>query len=270
VRSDFKPTSEAAGSYFLGGFAQFAYAAGQAAVHSRNLSNGSMESAASQLAAIRGTNWDLLDESDQRLTALRIVVAREWVYQSARKPEILRALSEETVGSLALSRRADLLNGIASRNWRQVWNSITTPELLVLGGRHSQHFKTEPWPSEAAASLRSIEGKNDGSRLNVLGAIPYHILGCNHPHLHSDAPYEEYERHFPVEMGERSAEFKVFLAFQADRLGLQPGILGQFAERLVLKAFRKAQMTDYRDWRSLLNAYASVGTTDLQQGLENE
>lgn len=270
VPSDFNPTSEAAGSYFLGGFAQFAYAAGLAAVHSKDLSNGSMESAAAQIATLRSTGWDLLDESDQRLTALRIVVAREWIYEAARKPEILRALGEETVGLLSLSRRADLLNGIASRSWREVWNSITTPELLALGGRYSHRFKAESWPSEAAASLRSVEGRNNGSRLNILGAIPYHIFGCNHPHLHSDAPYEEYEHHFPAEMGERSAEFKIFLVFQADRLGLQPGMLGQFAEKLALKAFRKAQMTDYRDWRSLLNAYASMDTKDLQQELKDE
>ncbi|HEV2731499.1 MAG TPA: hypothetical protein VGV15_15820, partial [Terriglobales bacterium] len=270
VPSDFKPKSEAAGSYFLGGFAQFAGSAGLAAVHSKNLGGASMESTASQLATIRSGGWDLLDESDQRLIALRIVVAREWVYESARKPELLRALNEETMGLLSLSRRADLLNGIASRDWRRVWESITLPELLALGGRYAKHFKSDPQPSEAVAALLSTEAKNDGSRLNTLGPIPAYTFGCNHPHLHSDAPYEEYEHHLPVEMGERSAEFKLFLAFQADRLGLQPEVVDRLAEKLARKAFRKAQMTDYRDWRSLLNAYASVDTKDLEQGLENE
>jgi hypothetical protein len=88
--------------------------------------------------------------------------------------------------------------------------------------------------------------------------------------LLSDAPYEEYERHLPVEMGERSAEFNLFLVFQGDRLGLQPESLEKVDEILAVKAFRKAQMTDYRDWRSLLNAYASINPADLTQAIPHE
>ena len=58
VSSDFRSKSEAAGSYFLGGFAQFAYSAGLAEAYTNG---GSMESMASQLATIRSTSWDLLD-----------------------------------------------------------------------------------------------------------------------------------------------------------------------------------------------------------------
>jgi hypothetical protein len=265
LASEFNASSEAAGSYFVGGFVQFAYSAGMAAVHSKNLA-GSAESMAAQLATIRSAEWEWLDESDLRLTALRIIVAREWVYESARQPELLRALSEQTVGLLSLSRRADLLNGIASHEWRRTWDSITLPELLALGGRYVKQFPNDPWPSQATVALRAAEKTARDWRLNTLGPIPTHIFGCNHPHLLSDAPYEEYERHLPSEMGERSAEFKLFLAFQGDRLGLQPEMLENIDEKLAVKAFRKAQMTDYRDWRSLLNAYASVNITDLEQG----
>lgn len=267
--SEFTASSEAAGSYFTGGFVQFAYSAGMAAVHSKNLA-GSTESMAAQLATIRSSEWEWLDESDQRLAALRIIVAREWIYESARQPELLRALSEQTVGLLSLSRRAALLNGISSREWRRVWDSITLPELLILGGRYAKQFPNDPWSSQATVALRAAEKTDRGWRLNTLGPIPTHIFGCNHPHLLSDAPYEEYERHLPAEMGERSAELKLFLAFQADRMGLQPEVLENVDEKLAIKAFRKAQMTDYRDWRSLLNAYASVDAADLEQAIRND
>jgi hypothetical protein len=171
---------------------------------------------------------------------------------------------------LSLSRRADLLNGISSRDWRRAWDSITLPELFVLGARYSRQFSADPWPSEATAALRAAEKNNGDGSLNILGAIPGHIFGCNHPHLLSDAPYEEYERHLPVEMGERSAEFNLFLVFQGDRLGLQPESLEKVDEILAVKAFRKAQMTDYRDWRSLLNAYASINPADLTQAIPHE
>jgi len=97
VASDFNVTSERGGSYFVGGFAQFPYSAGLAAAHSKNLAGG-VESMAAQLATIRSVDWDRFTESDQRLTALRIIVAREWIYESVRKPDLLRALSEETMG----------------------------------------------------------------------------------------------------------------------------------------------------------------------------
>lgn len=269
VETEFTLSSEGAGSYFVGGFAQFAYYAGEAAMHSKNL-GGTSESLAAQLATIRSTDWDRIDESCQRLAALRVIVAREWVYESARKPEVLRALGDETMGLLSLSRRAQLLDGIVARDWRRAWDSITLPEMFALGARYSKRFPTDPWPSEAAVALRDKEKTHTDGQLNVLGPIPTHIFGCNHPHLLSDAPYEEYERHLPAEMGERSAEFKLFLAFQSDRLGLQPDTLDNVDEKLALKAFRKAQMVDYRDWRSLLNAYASISSADLEQAIHND
>jgi tetratricopeptide (TPR) repeat protein len=269
ISSDFAVSSETIGSYFIGGFAQFAYSAGLAAAYSKNL-GGSKETMAAQLASIRSADWERLDESDQRLAALRVIVAREWIYESARQPDVYRALSESTMGLLSLSRRAQLLNGISSRDWPRAWNSITLPELFALGARYPKQFHTDPWPSEATPALRAAEKTHDDGRLNVLGPIPSHIFGCNHPHLLSDAPYEEYERHLPSEMAERSAEFNLFLVFQGDRLGLGPESLEKVDEPLAVKAFRKAQMTDYRDWRALMNAYSSVTPADLTQAIRHE
>jgi len=268
--SDFNQSSEGIGSYFVGGLAQFALAVGKAASVGWKAGgpSGSVSFAA-LVAAIRSAAWDRLEESDQRLASLRITVAREWIYMSASQPEAFRALGEDTMGVLSLSRRADLLNGIEEGNWREVWESVTLPDLFQLGGKYLERFRTDLWNSPLTASLRSLVAGNDGSRLNILGPIPYRSFGCNHPHLVADAPYEEYEsKMFPDELAQRSAEFKLFLAFQADTLGVEPSDLGDIAETLAAKAFRSTQMTDFKDWRSLLAGFASIKPKDIRQALE--
>ena len=83
------------------------------------------------------------------------------------------------------------------------------------------------------------------------------------------APYEEFEhRFFPVESAERWAEFKLFLAFQADLAGEDAPELSRIAEPLAAKAFRSAQSTDFHDWRSLLAGYASITTSDIRKALQ--
>jgi len=269
LESAFRPDSEGSGSYFSGGFATFALAAGGAA--SARWRTGSPAATAvvgAEIAAIRSANWDLLEESDQRLVGLRIEVAREWVFESTRLPEALRGLNEETMGLLSPTRRSDLLNGIEVKDWRKIWDSITVPDLFALGSRYLDRFKTDPWSSPVASTLRSVAAANDGSRLRILGAITYHAFGCAHPDLLHDAPYEVYERHLlPDEMAERSAEFKLFLAFRADGIGVEPKALADVAEPLAAKAFLAARMTDFGDWRSQLAAYASITPNDLQQAL---
>jgi hypothetical protein len=270
VPAEFFPESQGAGSYFLGGFAQFGLAAGIAAgVGWKTASHSASDAVAAQIAAIRGSTWDRLEEADLRLLSLRIAVGREWILESARRPEAFQALTEETAGLLSLSRRADLLNSIEARNWQKVWDSITVPDLFALGGRYLDHFAIDPWPSPVTVELRAVSRVDDGSRLNILGSIPYRAFGCSHPHLLADAPYEEYEQHlFPTEIAERAAEFKLFLAFRADSVGVEPGELARVAEPLAAKAFRSAELTDAHDWRSLLAAFAAVTADDLKQALE--
>jgi hypothetical protein len=73
---------------------------------------------------------------------------------------------------------------------------------------------------------------------------------------------------FPSEVGERAAEFKLSLAYLADRVGVGPAALADVAEPLLDKAFRSAQLTEPRDWRSLLAAYASINAADLETALQ--
>ncbi len=270
AESRFQKESTGAGSYFVGGFAQFAEATGSAAATGwKTAGHGGREAIAAEIAAIRSTDWDQLKESDQRFASLRIECAREWIFESARRPAEFQALSEDSVGLLSLTRRAELLSGIQSRDWGQVWNAVTLPDLFALGGRFLERFKTDPWPSPVLSALRSVSASNDGSRLALLGAVTYHAFGCSHPHLQANAPYEEYEHHLLAgEVAERSAEFKLFLVRLADNLGVDPPALAGVAETLAAKAFRNAQMSDYRDWRSLQAAYSSISPNDLKQALE--
>ncbi len=270
AESQFTKESEHAGSYFAGGFAQFALSAGTAAGDGwKTGGHAGEEAIAAEIAAVRSAVWQHLEESDQRLVTLRIEAAREWVIESARNPEVKRALSEETLGLLSLSRRAELLGGIEDRNWNQVWNAVTLPDLFTLGGKYLERFKTDAWASPVTAALRAVSAANNGSRLAVLGAVTYHSFGCSHAHLQPNAPYEEYARHmFPDEIAERSAEFKLYLVLQADALGVPPAALGGIAEALAAKAFRNAQMADFRDWRALLSAYSSISARDLSQALQ--
>jgi tetratricopeptide (TPR) repeat protein len=270
TESRFVPESRGTGSYFEGSFALFGVAAGEAAMVGWKMGGGSAgAAAAAQIAALRSTIWDSLEEADQRLLCLRIAIAREWIFESARVPDAFRALSDETIGLLSLSRRADLLNGIKARDWRKAQEAVTLADLLALGGKYLDHFKSDPWPSPVDVELREVAASNDGSHLSLLGPLRNQVFGCSHPHLLPDAPYEEYERHlFPSDIAQRTAEFKLFLASLADSVGVEPIDLANVAEPLAAKAFGAAQMTDPHDWRSLLAAYASVSARDLETALQ--
>jgi len=270
AESRFVPQSQGTGSYFEGGFALFGVGAGQAAVVGwKSGAGSSADAAVAQIASVRSTIWDSLTEVDQRLLALRIAIADEWIFESARVPEAFEALNDATIGLLSLSRRADLLNGIKARDWRKAQEAVTLADRLSLGGKYLERFKSDPWPSPVAVELREVAGENTAPHLDVLGPLRHHALGCPHSHLLLDAPYEEYERHlFPSEVAERAAEFKLYLAYLADGAGVGPAALADVAEPLLDKAFRSAQLTEPRDWHSLLAAYASVSAADLETALQ--
>ncbi len=209
--STFVPDSEGLGSHLEGGFAQFALTSGFAVASGwKQGGQGGPAVIAEQIAAIRSALWDQAEESDQRLVTLRVLAAREWIVQSAQDADLAQALNEETSGLLSLSRRADLLNGIAERDWQQVWTSITLPDLFRLGSNYLARFPKGHADTPVAAQLRTVAASNDGARLDIFARIPNHVLGCDHTHLVPDQPYEEYERqNQPTYVAERVAEFKL-------------------------------------------------------------
>ncbi len=269
-RPEFIASSEGAGSYFVGGFGDFALIAGRAAAPGfRQGGRGADTMIAAQLAAIRSVAWGRLTQDDQRLAALRILAAREWIVQAAADPEYFQALSTATVGVISLARRADLLQAVENRDWHSVWKSVPLPDLYMVGSRLSGYSLPHSDHSPVFSELNALEASGRGQNVNYLGRIPYVAYGCGHPHILPDAPYEEYARRLMQEdLAERTADFKLYLAYRADNLGVKPAELGQIAEKLAAQAFASSQLTDYHDWRSLFAAYDSISTNDLKKALE--
>jgi hypothetical protein len=219
--SKVQQSSEKAGSNFLGGFANFADAAGYAAAKSAKLGGDNGELiAGKQIGAIRSTAWERLQDGDLRLFGLRLAVAREWVARAASQPELAESLGDAAFGLLSLTRRAELLGALADGNWPAVWNLLTLSDLYFLSDRYLARYPKDPWTSAATQALRREAARNDGSRLALLGAQFPATFGCSHPHLRAAMPYEQYEKE-PFKLAERSAEFKLYLARYADSAGLR-------------------------------------------------
>jgi Flp pilus assembly protein TadD len=269
VMSSMELGSTQGGSYALGGFAYFAHASGDAAALGVQSGNPAARLYSFQTAATRMTPWARYRDEDQRLLGLKIRLAREWIVYAAGEPALLRDLSDDTLGVLSLSRRRELLNAIASRDWRAAWNSVSLSDLLILADRYTARYKRSPWNSPVDAALRDAGAHNDGSRLNLLGTVPLSLFGCNHPHLLTMAPYEEYENHLlPDELAERTAEIKLYLSTLMDKLGLPAAALQTIAEPATKIAFRSIRMSDDHDWAPALAAFRAIDQETIEAVLE--
>jgi hypothetical protein len=268
--SEFHAQQEDQGSFFLGGFAQFAAASGHAAAAGMKAGKGvGASDVAAQISSVRDTSWDLLRQADVRTLALRVQVAREWVVGAATDPALSESLSRNTLGLLSAARRAELFNAIEGRRWNKVWPAMTLSDLYALGTRYATEYSHDPWQSAAVTALRVSNLKNTDANVNLLGPVAGSLLGCDHPHLRVMPPYEHYENHlFPVDMAERTAEFKVYLAYAADGIGVDPSSLGIIAEPLAAETLGRVQMTDLNDWRSLTVAFAEIGPNAVQSAFE--
>jgi hypothetical protein len=258
--AELEQSSEKAGSYFTGGFADFGDAAGAAAAQSAKLGGDNAEYVASkQMAALRVTDWTGLRNEDLRLLGLKVTVAREWMVRAAEKPELQAALAEDTLGLLSLNRRADLLGALAAGNWTSVWSLATLSDLYFLGDRYLDRYPNDPWQSPAVSALRQLAPGNDGSRLQILGGELNAMFGCSHPHLRSAPPYEEYEKELlGLRLAERSSEFKLYLAKYADVAGVPAAALGALAEPAARAILKRLALSDIHDWRSVSAAYAAL------------
>jgi tetratricopeptide (TPR) repeat protein len=268
VQSALLVSSSGSGSYFAGGFASFTRAAGDAAALNVRKGNADAELYAQQIAATRMTGWAGYRDEDQRFLGLRIRLAREWLVYATAQPALLRDVSEDTLGILSLSRRRELLNAIASEDWKAVWNSVTLSDLLLLGERYAARYKKSPWNSPVDAALREASAHNDGSRLNLLGAVPVALYGCAHPHLAPLGPYETFERRlFPAELAERVAEMKLYLSALLDKMGLPAAALPALAEPATRIAFRSMHMSDDHDWAQALSAFGAMDEKTVEASL---
>jgi len=267
--AEFNPSSEKAGSYFIGGFAGFSDAAGFAAAMSAKLGGEYGEVVSGkQISAVRSANWENLRDEDLRLLGLRVAVAREWIVRAASRPELEASLAEATLGLLSLARRTELLGAIHDGDWVAVWNTVTLSDLYFLAERYLKRYPSDLWTSPATEALRREAGRNGGERLQILGAVLLTTFGCAHPHLRSAMPYEEYENDlFSYRLAERSAEFKLYLARYADAAGLSASRLGVVAETVVRAILKKIQLSDEHDWRSMLAGFSGIDGKLIQEAM---
>jgi hypothetical protein len=195
-------------------------------------------------------------------------MAREWCVYAASDPAVFAALSEDTLGVLSLSRRRQLLNAITERDINTIAANLTLSDLLALADRYLARYSQAPWPSPVDADLRRASSGAD-SALSLLGPLPATLYGCSHPHLVSLAPYEEYEHHlFPVEMAERSAEMKIYLAAAMDRAAIPAAAMAAIADDVTTKTFASMRMSDARDWTSALKAFGTIDGKTIRAAIE--
>jgi hypothetical protein len=269
TESNLRVNSTGLGSYFEGGFATFSEAAGRAAAASTRTDSHAEAVVTDQIGAIRATSWNRLNDTDLRLLGLKARLGREWILQSATIPAARASLAEATLGLLSRARRADLLNGIDSRNWEAVWKCVSLSDLYFLTNRYLARTRKDLWQSPVTIALRETLQRTPTSNLDLLGANLPALFECDHPHLVFAAPYEEYERDLlPDKLAERVSEFKLYLADFADREGLPASALAQIAEPVARKVLKGVTMSDEHDWPAVLAALAAVNDAAVKAALE--
>lgn len=254
-------SSEDAGSYLSGGFAGFSTAVGRVAAKG---TGGNAELViASQIGSLRATGWRAISDGDMLLFGLKVRLAREWIEHASTNPELFSGLAEATLGTLSLSRRADLLNGLQVRDWKPVWQAVTLSDLYFLAGNYLSRYQADAWESPVTRALRKWPAARL-SGLDRLGGSHPESNGCDHAHLLRLAPYEEYERMMiPMKMAERVTELNLYLIDYAGQSGIPAAALGTMAEPLALEVLRKLQMADPKDWRPITLAFSSLDEQKL-------
>ncbi len=80
------------------------------------------------------------------------------------------------------------------------------------------------------------------------------------------APYEDTAaERFPIYLAERVAEFKVYLVRLFAEQALPAAALPTVAEAAARAVLGDIQMTNYRDWSAVLDAYEEFDSARLQE-----
>ena len=262
-------TTERGGTYFIGGFADFASAAGQAAaVVNQMADSGVTDFAAKEIAAIRSTPWWKYSDEEQQLLGLKLRIAREWCINAAMKPELLASLSEDMFGLVSLSRHREVVEAIPRRQWDTVWKNLTLTDLNSLADRYLERYEAPPWNSTVSVALAG--NRHSSQNLEVLGQLHPSIYGCSDLHVLTLPPYEEYARKVAtVPVAERTAEFKFYLASYLNDAGVAAAAAGEVAEAVARSLLRKARVSDAHDWRSVLATYERISDAAVEAALSD-
>ena len=219
-----------------GGFADFPNTAGQVAFSGAQPPPNTSAIAEAQMASFRATDWSRLSEQDLILFGLRLRLAREWILHAGNDAKLMAGLQEATQGLLSPTRRGELLDAIAARDWDGAFRNVTMGDLYSLSVRYLERYSGDTWESPIMAALRRISGTADDTRLRSLGGSAIGLLGCSHPHLEVLGAYEEYEGLvLPYKLAQRAAELKLYLADFAGRAGIPPAALNALGQPIAFK-----------------------------------
>ncbi len=258
-----------AGSFFVGGLADFGNLAGRASMSTfRQVDEAARQVGAALIGSLHETHWNALHKADLRMVSLHIRAAREWLANAPNSPEMLSALSEGTFGLLSPSRRAELLQALPDHHWTRIQQILTLSDLYFLGEEYLRKYPKDPVASPDLAALRSLALQDPAEGIRWLGANPRALYHCSHSHLLRMASYEYYEEFLtPEKLAARANEFKLYLAEYMERRGLPPEILGAVAEPMAVAVLKKMKMTSEGDWRAILAAYAEINDQMLDEVL---
>ena len=269
--SDLFTTNEGLGSYIEGGFADFPVTAGKVAFSGSEPPANTAFLAAAQIGALRASDWSRLSEQDLIAFGLRLRLAREWVLHAGADATLLAGLEEDTHGLLSPTRRGELLDAVAARDWSGAFKSMTLGDLYSLSQRYLERYPADAWQSPVTAAVRRIADPADDTRFRSLGASAADLQGCSHAHLAAAGPYEEYEKLLlPYKLAERSAEFKLYVADFAGRTGIPPAALNALGQPIAFQAVKRMKMADMFDWRGALLAFADLNEAAVAAALPEE
>ncbi len=257
-------SSDAEGSYFAGGLAEFSVVAGQAHAGGNHLGGGGGESFATALfASVRATDWRGFNPGVLASFGASVRLAREWIVESVTVPEMRTELSDAARGILSLARRKALLQGIEDHEWNAVWQAVSISDLHFLGDTLSEKAPAALWRTPQLTAMK--QAAQHTTEPDMLGSVAPQLSGCAQPRLRRYEPYEEYQRHsFPDLLAQRLAELKINLAWLADNAAWEPERVIRLAEPSADELMAKLKMRDSWDWTAALDAYRTLNKDNLE------
>jgi hypothetical protein len=256
---------EGGGGRFLGGFDGLApVTGGAAAANLKNVDTNSAPVAAALLGSIRTTDWTKVTPKTLRGVAVQVHAAQDWLVLAASDEGLRAAVGNATFGLLSLNRRARLLLALQRRDWSAVWPSLSLSDLFFLAARLRESGVRQPKRSPAIGEyLASTGGMPEGA--GALGAALVRLRRYSTPSLVELAPYEDTATVlFPEYLGERAAEFKLYLACLFADEALPAGALSAVAEAAAREVLSDIQMTHLHDWQAVISAYSDFDVARLR------
>ncbi|HZS53333.1 MAG TPA: hypothetical protein VFA65_02945 [Bryobacteraceae bacterium] len=263
-RADFVTASWGEGSYFVGGFADFSLAAGQARAEGNHLGGSSGASvAAALLASARATDWRPLSDHVLQTFGANVRLAREWIVESATSEAMCELLNEQSGGVLSIVRRKALVLAITNRDWQSVWDTLSVSDLFFLGKLLATRGPEDLWTNPALLAMRRLALQP--LSLDVLGQIAPDLSGSAAPRLRPYQSYEEYERYYmPLILAQRVAELKLYLAWLADSSAWQSSTFAARTIQTTEAVVKRMQMRDGWDWGAALDTYRNVTPDNVE------